>query len=114
MNEQTEENISVNEVGGRAYKLSRPFTYEDKEYKEIKFDFEKLTGDDIIACESEMYEVVGSSDVLTMMMKETHPGYQTVIAAKAASLHFRIIKAMPAKDFIRVTKMAQRFLLGME
>ena len=35
--------------GAYVHKFQKPYTYEDKTYTELVFDFEKLIGDDLVA-----------------------------------------------------------------
>ena len=43
--------------GAYTHKFQKPYTYEDKTYTELVFDFEKLIGDDLVAIENEMTAV---------------------------------------------------------
>ncbi|MEK3784681.1 phage tail assembly protein [Paenibacillus sp. FSL R5-0810] len=97
--------VKVAEKDGRAYKLARPFTYEGVTYEEITLDFSKLSGRDLIDCENQL------SSSGTILTKEVNQEYQALVAAKAANLHHHVITALPAQDFIQITKRAQRFLL---
>lgn len=101
----SEQEVKVAEKDGRAYKLARPFTYEGETYEEIILDFEKLSGRDLIDCENRLS---GSGNLLS---KEINQEYQALVVAKAADMHYPVIAALPAQDFIQVTKRAQRFLL---
>jgi hypothetical protein len=88
-------------------KLSKPFTFEEKEYTEIKLDLESLTGRDLISAEAEARIIAGPSPV-----SELSKPYNAVVAAKAAKVPIDMILDLPAKEFTIVTMSVQDFLLG--
>ncbi|MGN7360019.1 phage tail assembly protein [Paenibacillus sp. SAF-054] len=96
---------------GTVVKLSRPFTWEEKEYTELLLDFEKLSGDEIMSLEADFLELNAGKNFLISLKKE-HPTYQAVLAAKAMGVHFNFLKKLPAKDFNKVTVAARNFLSG--
>ncbi len=109
-NEQNTEVITP-EKDERWFKLSRPFRFEDNEYTELLLDFEKLTGDDIIAAEREMKLAAGNNFEFIPVLA-LHVPFQAAIAAKAAGVYVGAINKMSARDFTRVCGLAQGFLLS--
>lgn len=90
-------------------KLKKPVTIDGKEYKEIKADFEKLTGVDLMQARSELSKTdVGVDNFLPAMNME----YQARVGARAADLPFDVVKQLPAPEFLQLTREVQSFLLG--
>lgn len=88
--------------------LSRPFVFEDKEYKEIVMDFEGLTGQDLISA-SNTAKTLGDA---SLVFAEASKAYLAAVAAQAAKVPVELIMALPAKDFTAVTLAVQNFLFG--
>lgn len=78
-----------------------------REYEEIEFQFETLTGRDLIAANREAVKIEGPSlsPILSM-------AYQAAVAAKAAKLPTDVIMDIEAADFTMITTAAQDFLLS--
>lgn len=90
-------------------KLKKPITFDGKEYKEIKADIEALTGNDLLKARSSLDKTdVNIDNFLPAMNME----YQAHVAALAAGVPFDVIKALPAPDFLQLTRGVQSFLLG--
>ncbi|TEB13362.1 phage tail assembly protein [Pelotomaculum propionicicum] len=89
--------------------LSRPFTFEDKEYTEINLDLDSLTGRDLIDSEREAVVVVGPS---SSPVVELSKPYSAALAAKAAKVPIEMILELPARDFTMITMTVQDFLLS--
>ena len=83
-----------------------PFTYEGTEYKEITFNFERLTGRDMIVIENEM-----QAQNEYALAAEVSQNLQSKIAARAAGIGSDVIEAMPLRDFNKITNAARDFLL---
>jgi len=98
---------------GRVIKLSRPIVWEDVEYSELTLDFDRLTGDDIMAIESDFMDFIKGQKNVFVQFKGEHPGYHTVVAARAAGVDPFMIKKLSARDFLKVTGAAKDFLNGM-
>ncbi|GMQ64340.1 phage tail assembly protein [Vallitalea maricola] len=86
--------------------LKKPIKFEDIDYKELKVDFDKLTGQDIIAAEKEAQSLNNA-----LMMMETSKIYQAIIFAKASGISVDAVMKFYAKDFTRATVKAQTFLM---
>lgn len=84
-----------------------PITFEDKEYKELVLDFDGLSGKDMVAAEKETRLLGDNPPVL-----ELNKTYQAVVAAKAAKVKVDLVMDLPAKEFTKVTLLAQSFLLN--
>ncbi|MBB3132123.1 hypothetical protein FHS19_006850 [Paenibacillus rhizosphaerae] len=109
MEETKKEELQQTQGAGTVVKLSRPFIWEDTEYKELNLDFEKLSGDDIISLEGDFLEMNQGRNFLPAFKKD-HPAYLAVLAAKAQGVHFNFMKKLPAKDFNTVVDAARNFL----
>ncbi|MBH0342740.1 hypothetical protein ABB08_11290 [Paenibacillus larvae] len=92
------------------YTLSRPFSFEGKEYTELLLDFDSLSGRDLLSCESQLKTVVDKTDFIPM--KEISKPYLALVVARAAKVPVELIQGLPAKDFSKMTVRAQNFLLG--
>lgn len=86
--------------------LSKPFTFEGKEYSEIELDLDSLTGNDLLKAEREFVATGGRANV-----PELSKEYLAIVVAKTAKVPVDIIHALPAKDFSKVTIEVQNFLL---
>lgn len=93
------------------YKLLRPILFDGEEVTSLTFDFEKLTGQDLIACASQAKAIAPDEYPLVLAV---HMPYQITVAAKAAGVPAELIQALKAKDFTQVTQRAQNFLLVQE
>jgi hypothetical protein len=86
--------------------LSRPYSFEGKEYTELTLDLEALTGKDMIEAEKETRILLRDNPPLA----ETSKAYLAVLAAKAAKVPLDLIVGLPVKDFSSVTMTVQNFL----
>lgn len=91
------------------YKLTKPVTFEGKEYKELVLDFGSLTGNDAIAIEEEM-EAMN----LYVMAPETSRAYQIRMAARAGGFPYQLTEQISFRDFTRLANAARNFLVGQE
>lgn len=87
--------------------FKRPFTYEGKTYKEMAFNFERLTGRDMVSIEAEM-----QANNEYALAPEISRSFQAKMAAKAAGIGSDILEAMPLNDFNRITNAARDFLIS--
>ena len=83
--------------GAYTHKFQKPYIYEDKNYTELVFDFEKLIGDDLVAIENEMTAV--GEFALT---PEISTAYLYRLAAKAAGVGSDVIANLPIRDFGKI------------
>lgn len=84
----------------------KPFSFEGKEYTEIRLDLDALSGKDVIDAETEARSMGARA-----IMLESSKVYQAILAARAAGVTVDLINALPAKEFSRVTGEVQGFLL---
>lgn len=89
--------------------FKKPFNFEGTEYKELNFDFDRLSGEDLVSVEREL--VATGSIVINMQTSQTAC---MLVAAKAAKVPFELIKALPINEASAVALLAQHFLLGVE
>lgn len=88
--------------------FKKPFTYEGKTYEKLTFDFEHLTGRDIINADAEM-----AANGRYALSPEISRDFQEKLAARAAGIGSDAIEAMNAADFLKITNFARNFLLDM-
>lgn len=88
--------------------LRKPFTYEEKTYDELVFEWGKLTGRDSISIENEVLRL-GRPYVSPEFSAE----YLIRMAAKACTLPIGIdlLEALPLVEFNRIKSKARSFLL---
>ena len=86
--------------------FSTPFTYEGKTYEKLVFDFDRLTGNDGIAIESEL-QALGKPVIVPALSGD----YLIRMAAKACTdvLGADAILAMRLSDFNRLRNGARPF-----
>ena len=90
------------------YTFDRPVTYEGTEYKTLTLDFDKLIGEDLLACDRQ-YRAEQRNNAL--VSPELDRCYQAYVIAKASGVQVGRIRAASAKDFTRLTLRARDFLL---
>ena len=86
--------------------LSKPFNYEGKEYSDLNLDIENMTGEDLEAAER-ILRATGDTPVVPELSK----AYQAILAAKAAQVPKEMIRALPAKDYSKITMAVGNFLM---
>lgn len=86
--------------------LTKPVVIDDKEIKEINFDFGSMTGADILRIDAEM-EVTGQGHVGT---DSTH--FNAHCAAKAANMHVDDLSLLSARDYMTAIFTARNFMVG--
>lgn len=87
-------------------KLSRPLKVDDKDIAEVVLDFDKLSGADVEACEIEASERSGRPVAIKMI----DTGFHAQLAARASGIPVERLRALSARDYIRVTTAVQGFL----
>lgn len=102
-----EENATAGDVGVYTHKFKKPFEYAGKTYEELTFDFERLTGRDMVSIETEM-----QSQNQYALAPEISRNFQSKMAAKAAGIGSDVLDAMPLPDFNKITNAARDFLLN--
>jgi hypothetical protein len=90
--------------------LSKTVQFEGREYKELFLDVDSLTGNDIEQAESQ-FIAQNPQIAAQTALKELSKGFQAILAAKATKVPVELIKALPAKDYSKITTKIQNFLL---
>lgn len=94
-------------VGVYTHKFKKPFEYTGQIYEKLTFDFERLTGRDMVSIETEM-----QSQNQYALAPEISRNFQSKMAAKAAGIGSDVLDAMPLPDFNKITNAARDFLLN--
>lgn len=91
--------------------FKRPFTYQDKTYSALTFDWEKLTGDDGLAIENEMLQI-GKAVVVPTFSGE----YLIRMAARACRerIGSDAFGKMSLSEYNKIRSEARSFLLKSE
>lgn len=102
------EQEAINSTETYVHKFERPFTYEDKTYKELTFEFGSLTGMDSLAIENEM-SALGKA----LIAPEFSGEYLVRMAARSctAKIGIDVMSAMPLADYNKIRNKARSFLL---
>ena len=88
--------------------FSEPFTYEDKTYNSLEFDFGKLRGKHMLAIENEL-----RSKGIIVVAAEFSGDFRVRTAAKASTLPIGIdlLLELPAKDYRAIDGKTKSFLV---
>lgn len=109
MTEETEYSERTADTAAKSdkntYTLKKPFDYEGKVHTEFKFDFEKLSGLDMISAEDQLRD--RGKFIIT---PENDTEFIIAIAARAANVSDTVLSALPLNDFVAIKRMTQRFL----
>ncbi len=93
--------------GAYAVTLAKPFTYEDRTYNKFVFDFDGLTGADLVDIETEMTAVGEFA-----LSPEISTSFLYRLAARAAGVGSDVILCLPIREFGKVKNMTQSFLVS--
>ena len=110
--EETKEEVKVvtdsdTPEGAYVHEFTKPYTFEDKTYTRLIFDFEKLIGDDLVAIENEMAAVGEYA-----LSPEISTSFLYRLAAKAAGVGSDVIAHMPIRDFEKIKNKSRDFLIS--
>lgn len=110
--EETKEAVKVvtdsdTPEGAYVHEFKKPYTFEDKTYTKLVFDFEKLIGDDLVAIENEMATVGEYA-----LSPEISTSFLYRLAAKAAGVGSDVIAHMPIRDFGKIKNKSRDFLIS--
>ena len=94
------------DAGVYTHTFKKPFEYEGKTYTELTFNFERLSGRDMVSIETEM-----QMNNEYALAPEISRSFQGKMAAKAAGIGSDVLEAMPLKDFNKITNAARSFLI---
>lgn len=90
------------------YKLRKSIEWEGKKIEELEFNFDALTGLDMINVEREMT----ASGIVMVIQPEFNQVYQVYVAAAAAKLDYDVIPKLSASDYVTLMKKGRNFLIG--
>lgn len=93
--------------GAYVHEFTKPYTFEDKTYTRLVFDFEKLIGDDLVVIENEMAAVGEYA-----LSPEISTSFLYRLAAKAAGVGSDVIAHMPIRDFGKIKNKSRDFLIS--
>lgn len=93
-------------AGVYTHTFKKPFEYAGETYTTLTFDFEKMTGRDMVSIETEM-----QMNNEYCLAPEVSRSFQAKMAAKAAGIGSDVLDAMPIKDFNCITNAARSFLI---
>lgn len=97
-------------MGKKIIKFAKPIEFEGKKYEEISLDLDSITGNDLELAENQF--IAQNPEIAAQTaLKELSKGYQSILAAKAAKVPVEFIKALPAREYSKVTMAVQVFLL---
>lgn len=110
--EETKEAVKVvtdsdTPEGAYVHEFTKPYTFEEKTYTKLVFDFEKLIGDDLVAIENEMAAVGEYA-----LSPEISTSFLYRLAAKAAGVGSDVIAHMPIRDFGKIKNKSRDFLVS--
>ena len=110
--EETKEAVKVvtdsdTPEGVYVHEFTKPYTFEEKTYTKLVFDFEKLIGDDLVAIENEMAAVGEYA-----LSPEISTSFLYRLAAKAAGVGSDVIAHMPIRDFGKIKNKSRDFLIS--
>ena len=94
-------------TGVYTHTFKKPFEYAGETYTTLTFDFEKMTGRDMVSIETEM-----QMNNEYALAPEISRNFQSKMAARAAGIGSDVMDAMPLPDFNRITNAARDFLLS--
>lgn len=93
--------------GAYVHEFTKPYTFEEKTYTRLVFDFEKLIGNDLVAIENEMAAVGEYA-----LSPEISTSFLYRLAAKAAGVGSDVIAHMPIRDFGKIKNKSRDFLIS--
>lgn len=110
--EETKEAVAIvtdsdTPEGAYVHEFTKPYTFEEKTYTRLVFDFEKLIGDDLVAIENEMAAVGEYA-----LSPEISTSFLYRLAAKAAGVGSDVIAHMPIRDFGKIKNKSRDFLIS--
>lgn len=93
--------------GAYVHEFTKPYTYEDKTYTKMVFDFERLLGDDLVAIENEMAAVGEYA-----LSPEISTSFLYRLAARAVGVASDVIVHLPIRDFGKIKNKSRDFLIS--
>lgn len=101
--------------GVYSHKFKTPFKYtikqgekmEERVFETLNFNFERLTGRDMINIENEMQAMKEYA-----LAPEISRSFQCKMAAKASGISSDVLENMPINEFNKITNAARDFLIS--
>lgn len=93
--------------GAYVHEFTKPYTYENKTYTKLVFDFERLLGDDLVTIENEMAAVGEYA-----LSPEISTSFLYRLAARAAGVASDVIVHLPIRDFGKIKNKSRDFLIS--
>ena len=87
--------------------LKKAIIHKGNELYTLDLDFDALTGEDLIAVESQVLQEKGTNALQTLSFSRV---YAIAVAAKALHMPVEILRQMGARDFSKVVNVVQNFL----
>ena len=108
MIEEIEKNDEENDLV--TVKFAKPVMYDGKEYAELSFDFESLTGADGLALEAEVESLTNRA----VIMPAYNSDYLVRMATRACTtpVGADIFNVMPLRAMNKIKQQARNFLLS--
>ena len=94
---------------GIKIKLAKALSVKGESLSELDLKLDELTGLDLIEVEK---QINAENNVRALLMPEYSKLYLAAVAAKALKIPREALNLLTAKDFTRVTKAVQDFLIG--
>lgn len=103
---EKDENVTNSDTNVYVHKFEKPYTYEDKTYTEMTFNFEKLKGTDLVAIENEMASIGQYA-----ISPEISAAFLYRLAARAAGVGSDVIESLPIREFGKIKNKSRDFLI---
>ena len=109
--DKEEEEAANDDADLYVFTFKKPFEYEGKTYKELKFDFNGLTGADSINIEAEL-----QAKGVAIFAPAFSAPYLVRMCAKACTekVDYKFFESMRLKDYVTIRSKARNFLLSSE
>ncbi len=101
------EQVNGTKEGSYTHILQKPFKYGNATFEKFEFDFEKLTGNDMLAIENEM-AALGEYAITP----EVSTSFIARMSARAANVGSDVILALPLKEFGKIKSKCRDFLVN--
>lgn len=88
------------------YVFTKPYLFEEKEYKEIDLDLESMKGADFAAAKKRF-----TSGGNFAAMPAADSEFCAMIGAQVAKLPIEFFTGLPAKEYVKLTQEISNFLL---
>ena len=89
------------------FELSRPYTFENKEYKSIELNLDALNGSDMESAAEQAEVLLGNG---SKTFAKGQAMFLLCTMAKAAGLPVEFFSGLPAKDYLKLKGEVNSFL----